>query len=356
MPFERPHIAQLKARIEADVDGRLIAGDPRLRRDLIKILGQMEAGVAHGLYGGLDWLAKNLLPNTQDPDILKIWADHYHVDRLGASNAIGEIGITGNAGFTIPAGKVYQHASGAQYELRADVSAVGTYATGEVIALTAGAESNLESGETLNLIDPEPGVQSQAVVIAPGITGGADIQPTSFWSDRLAQRLANPPQGGAVSDYEAWSLAAHPAVTNAWAHAATPLPGFVTVYLMTYGNTPTGLPSAVVLDAVKAYVEERRPATANDIYILAPETKTVDMTIELQPNTVDVQTAVRNEVDDLFRREAAPGQAIPLSHLTEAISLSEGETDHRVSVTQADLTPTPSEILVLGEITWEELP
>jgi len=351
MPFERPHIAQIKARIEADVDGRLIAGDPRLRRDLIRILGQMEAGVAHGLYGNLEWLAKNLLPNTKDPDILKIWADHYGVPRLGATRAEGPVGIIGTAGFTLLAGEVVQSADGKQYELLEEVTGLGPYAEGTVRALEGGADGNLADGETLTLLDPQPGIQSELVVVAPGLSGGADIETINAWSERLVDRVQNPPQGGSASDYRRWARDAHPAVTHAWTAPTTPGPGQVTVYIMTYGNTEDGLPSATVLDAVEAYIAERAPVTAN-FFINAPGTKVVPITVLLNPNTTEVQNAVRSEIEDLFQREAEPGGAIPLSHLNEAISLAPGEYDHTVDVDQADLTPGAGEILILGDLTW----
>ena len=50
MPFERPSLQELIARIQADMDSRL-DGQPWLRRRLLAILARMEGGVAHGLYG-----------------------------------------------------------------------------------------------------------------------------------------------------------------------------------------------------------------------------------------------------------------------------------------------------------------
>jgi len=355
MPFERPHIAQIKARIEADVDGRLVAGDPRLRRDLIRVLSQMEAGVAHGLYGDLQWLAENLLPNTRDPNILQAWAEIYGVPRLGATRAEGPIAILGNPGFTLAAGDVvFQYSDGRRYELLDDVSAAGPYAEGRVRAVDGGAAGNLSDGETITLLDPLPGIQSEVFVIAPGISGGADIESTTAWSARLLQRIQQPPQGGSLSDYERWAREAHPAITNVWPKGATPIAGFVTVYCMAYGSTPTGEPEPTVIDAVKANIEAKRPVQGR-YYVLAPSLKEVDPIISLNPNTPAVQAAVEASLRDLFEREAAPGTAIPLSHVGEAISLAPGEQDHMTNLTPVDLQPGAGQLLVLGDITWVPL-
>ncbi|HAR61716.1 MAG TPA: baseplate J protein [Alcanivorax sp.] len=351
MPFERPHIAQIKARIEADVQGRLVAGDPRLRRDLVRILGQMETGVAHGLHGRLAWLAENLLPNTSDPDMLAAWATIYGVPRLGATTARGPVMIYGMDELTLPSGKLMQDSDGIQYQLDAGVTLSQFVATGDVTAVEPGAAGNADSGQTLTLLDPEPGVNSQIVVKAPGLTGGAEFESVEAWRARLLQRIQRPPQGGSIADYESWARAAHPSITDVWPRDATPSAGYVTIYCMAYGSTETGAPDPTVIQAVEDYIQQERPVQAR-FYVLAPLLKSIDMTIAVNPDTEAVRTAVQESLKDLFQREAAPGETIPLSHVTEAISLATGEYDHTINLQQSDLATTSGEILVLGDITW----
>lgn len=68
MPFERPSLGKLIARAQADMSGRLPGTDPLLRRNLVAIIARMSAGTAHGLYGYLDWLALQLMPDTAETE------------------------------------------------------------------------------------------------------------------------------------------------------------------------------------------------------------------------------------------------------------------------------------------------
>ena len=63
MPFTRPDLNTLIARAQADMRGRLPDTRPQLRRSLTGIVARMQGGVAHGLYGYLDWLADQLMPD-----------------------------------------------------------------------------------------------------------------------------------------------------------------------------------------------------------------------------------------------------------------------------------------------------
>lgn len=351
MAFSRPQLAALIARIQADIQSRLPGTEPALRNSLVGIIARMEAGATHELYGALAWLAANLLPDTTDADILARWATIYNVPRLAPVAAIGSITFTG-AG-TVPTGALLSGVNGQQYSVDADILVPGS---GTVTAVTAGSAGNLPAGSTLTLVSPVAGVASAATIDAAGITGGADIEATSAWSARLLQRIQQPPQGGSLSDYEAWAREAHPAITNVWVFPTTPQPGQVTVYVMTYGATATGIPDAGTLSTVDAYIQAQRPAAAR-VFVFAPTPKTVNLTVQLSPNTAAVQQAAQAELAELFQREAAPGSAIPLSHLNESISQAQDEYDHAiVGLTQADLTPDTGEILLLGAITWQALP
>jgi uncharacterized phage protein gp47/JayE len=84
------------------------------------------------------------------------------------------------------------------------------------------------------------------------------------------------------------------------------------------------------------------------------------MTIQLSPNTASVQAAVQAELEDLFRREAgvedgAGSGTVLLSHIREAISRAEGETDHVLVSPAADVTLSAGEIATVGNLTFQAL-
>ncbi|RMG50381.1 MAG: baseplate J/gp47 family protein, partial [Gammaproteobacteria bacterium] len=95
MPFQRPTIPELIERVAADVESRLPGSDPRLRRSLLHALVRAQAGVAHGLYGYLDWLSKQIVPDTAEAEVLDRWASWWGVPRKAASAASGDVTFTG---------------------------------------------------------------------------------------------------------------------------------------------------------------------------------------------------------------------------------------------------------------------
>lgn len=59
MPFARPTLTELITRVITDISSRVTGVDSAvLRRSLLGVIGQSEAGAVHMLYGYLDWIAK----------------------------------------------------------------------------------------------------------------------------------------------------------------------------------------------------------------------------------------------------------------------------------------------------------
>ena len=71
MSFERPDLPTLIERAIADIESRLTGADARLRRSNLNVLARVHSGAAHGLYGYLDWLAKQILPDSADAEFLE---------------------------------------------------------------------------------------------------------------------------------------------------------------------------------------------------------------------------------------------------------------------------------------------
>jgi uncharacterized phage protein gp47/JayE len=352
--FIRPSLQQLITRAQSDVTSRLPGTDPTLRNTVLGAQARAHAGATHGLYGYLEWISRQILPDTADDD----WLDRQALWRAGltrlvAEAAIGNVTFAGTNGATIDAGTALQDATGALYTTNALATIAAGVAVAAVTAQTAGAAGNLAVGTSLTLVSPVAGVQSQATVAAGGFTGGADIETSERLRVRLANALSNPPQGGSQQDYITWALAAHPDVTNVWPVANEMGPGTMTVRLMTYGVTANGIPVQAVLDDVFAYIDARRPAGMAGLYVVAPVAAPLAFTITgITPNTQAVKDAVAAELADLLEREAEPGGTILISHLREAISLAAGESDHALTIPAANVTHTTGQIATMGAITW----
>lgn len=352
MAFQRPTLTQLIERAQADIESRLPGTDPRARRTVIGILARLHADAVHSLYGHQDWIARQILPDTAEAEILDRHASFRGLTRIAAVAASGNVTFTGTNGVAIPAGTELQSAAGERYTTDAEVTIAGGSATAAVTAAVAGDEGNQPSGAQLSLTSPIAGVTSQATVASPGLAGGADAESDDALRERLLRAYRETPHGGAAADYIAWARAAHPDVTHAWVYPSALGLGTVTVRIMTYGATASGIPTQTVIDAVQAYIDARRPVTA-DLTVVAPVAVALNFTIQsLSPNTQAVRDAIAAELADLLRREAEPGGTILLSRIREVISAAEDEYDHVLVSPAANVTHTTGQIAVMGVITW----
>lgn len=350
MSFTRPTLAALISDTEADFDSRLPGADARMPASNLNVAARVMAGGLHGVYGYLDRLAKQVIYDTAEAEYLERWASIWAIYRKAASVAVGTVTFTGNAGTVIPAGTVVKRADDREYATVADVTIAAGSASAEVTAALPGAAGNLGVNGKLQMISPIAGVVSTALVAAGGLTGGADVEADAALLARLLARIRQAPHGGAQHDYVAWALEV-PGVTRAWVFPSWLGIGTVGVAFVCDGNE-TIIPNAEKVAEVQAYIDARRPVTAEAI-VFAPAPVALDLTIAgLDPATDAVKAAIRAELVDLLEREAEPGATILISHVREAISLALGEADHTLTAPAANIPHAANEIAVLGAFTW----
>lgn len=347
MSFSRPTLAELVQRTRNDTLSRL-STDEALRRADAEVYARVFSGAAHGLYGFIDWVSRQILPDTSDLEILIRQASIWGVERKPAAVATGSVTFTVQAGAVIPAGTLLQALDGQQYATTADAVVALPNATAPVEAVEPGAAGNRAAGENMTLVSPVVGVQS--VAMAGEMSGGADIESEDDLRARLIARIQQPPQGGCAYDYEAWALQIE-GVTRAWVYPHELGLGTVTVRFVRDDDASL-IPDAGEVATVQAHLDVLRPVTAQ-VSVVAPIAVPLDLTISgLTPATAAVRTAVETEIADLLRREAVPGGTILLSHLREAISIAAGEADHAMTSPSANVTHSTGQLAVMGTITW----
>lgn len=349
MSFARPDLPTLIERATQDIETRLPGADARLRRSNLAVLARVQSGAVHGLYGYLDWIARQVMPDTADAEQLDRWSAIWGVARKPAEFAAGSVTVTGNAGAVVPAGAELRGADGQSYLVDSEVSLAGSSDLVDCTASTAGQAGNLDAGTALTFASPIAGVNSAAVVAAGGLVGGADAETDDALRARLLARIQQPPQGGAAHDYQAWALAV-PGVTRAWVYPGELGAGTVTVRFVR-DDDASPIPDAGEVATVQTYIDERRPVTA-DVLVVAPVATPLALTLSVTPDTTAVRAAVEAELADLMLREAEPGATLLLTHLREAISLAVGETDHALISPAADVTHGAGQMPTLGAITW----
>lgn len=284
-------------------------------------------------------------------DILIRQASIWGIERKPAAAATGSVTFTVQAGAVIQSGTLLQALDGQQYATTADAVVAAPTATAPVEAVEPGAAGNRAAGENMTLVSPVVGVQS--VAVAGEMSGGADLESEDDLRARLIARIQQPPHGGCAYDYEAWALEVE-GVTRAWVTPQELGLGTVTVRFVR-DNDGTGsviIPDAAEVAVVQAYIDARRPVTAQ-VTVVAPKPVPLNFQIQgLTPNNATVQAAVQAELQDLLLREAVPGGTILLSHIRAAISAAAGETDYELLSPSANVTNTTGNMSTMGTITW----
>ena len=348
--YERPTLAELIAAIAADLESRLPGTGAKLRRKILTTTGRAQAGAAHGLHGHLSWLASQILPDRTSEESLKLHGNIWGVPRKTADWAVGPADLTGTDTTVIPAGTEIQSVNAIVYTTDEEAVIAAGVATVAVTAVEVGVDGNLEEGIGLTLINPIDDINSAAVVGTGGLTGGLEIETLDAWWARIIGRIQAPPHGGRVEDYEIWALEVA-GITRVWVRPLHLGVGTVGIFIVSDDQVGTIIPDEDKVTEVQDYIDALRPVTAEPT-VFPPVPVALDMTIAVVPDTAAVRAAVTAELDDLLRREAEPGGITLLSHLNEAISVAEGETDHTLTVPAADVNNAAGELSVLGDITW----
>jgi uncharacterized phage protein gp47/JayE len=350
MSFERPTLSALRVQARADVAARLPGTDAALRRSLAMVLAEAFAAMVHHQYGYLDFVQRQVIPDTAEGEYLDRWCRIVGLARKPATAAGGLVTATGTNGTTIAEGATLTRSDGVVYAVTAPATIASGTASVSLLAATAGAEGDLEAGASLTFVTAIAGVNGTAIVGADGLTGGGPEESDAALRDRLRARLSAPPTGGSATDYVAWALE-NTGVTRAWCLPLNRGPGTVDVAFVMDDRVDI-FPEAGDVAAVQAYIDTRRPVTA-DCVVFSPTPAPIAVTITgLNPDTAAVRAAIAVELAAQIRRDAAPAGTIRRSRLIEAISRAAGENWHSMTVPSGDVSQSAAQLATLGTVTF----
>src|SRR5215472_13024532 len=242
MPFARPGLGELRLRVADDLMDKLPGADARLRHNNLRAFSEVEAGIAHLLYGRLEWSFRQLFPDTAEREYLDRWGSIWDVSRIPANAASGPAVWQAQPGATVPAGALIRRNDGVQYRAAEGGVESGGRIELQLECLTYGAIGNADPGTQVMFMTTSAGVAVQGAVLEPGLAGGADEQNDDLLLQAVLTRIQLPPHGGAAFDYVRWALEV-PGVTRAWCYPLEQGAGTVTVRFMMDGVRPDGIPT-----------------------------------------------------------------------------------------------------------------
>lgn len=346
--FQRPTLAENISMLRTDLFARLDVSDT-LRRMDEDVRAKVYAAALHTVYGYIDYLAVNMLPDKCDETWLTRHAAMKRCPRKDPTAAAGHIRWDGVAnGLEVTTGSIIQRDDLVQYVVDADAISAGGVLRVPVTCSVVGVTGDADDGSSLYLVTPVNGLPSAG--LADGITGGLDTEDLEVWRGRVLERYYWTPMGGADGDYIVWAKEV-PGITRAWTYRHWMGAGSVGV--MVASSDPVNpVPDADTVQAVKEHIEPLAPVAGSSLYIFAPVPKVVDFHIKLTPDTAAVRAAVTAELRSFLLRDGYPEGELTLSRINEAVSIATGEYSHQLIAPVAPVTIAKNELAVLGALTW----
>jgi uncharacterized phage protein gp47/JayE len=377
MPWNTPTLRDVRSLVRDAVNASLPGADANVPNSVLRVISDNQGALCHLTLQYVDWLALQLLPDTAE----KEWLDrHGHIWLVNADGSTGRKMATlasGEAQFqglvdgaVIPQGTqlTTSIALPPNFDSPNDtvmfetLENITTFAdapvNGNIRALDAGSFGNLPDGTSITITPALPNVSG--VAFAFNMAGGTDTETDDELRARVLQRIREPPMGGAASDYEAWALAV-PGVTRAWCMPLEMGIGTVTVRFMMddLRAANNGFPLPPDVDAVAAYLDQKRPVAVKDFFVEAPIQQPVDFNIvNLNPDTPAVRADIETHIQSMLMTYAAPGQTIYAAWKYAAIMSTPNVISFDMTTTADDVMPDKGHMAVLGNlyITQQVLP
>jgi uncharacterized phage protein gp47/JayE len=352
MPWSTPSLDDVRKQNRDYITARLHSA-AMVPNSVLRVLSDGNAGLAYLVLLYIDWLALQLLPDTAETE----WLDRHAAiwlpgnGRKAATFASGSVTATGINGSILPQGSQLTGATasgGVLYETLAQITVGSDPTPVDVRAVDPGIAGNLDEGSSLAFVNAIAGVDGTVTVVE--MDGGVDVESDDELRERVLERIQQPPMGGAEYDYVAWAKQV-PGVTRAWAAGEQGV-GTITVrFLMDdLRADDDGWPTPDDIIAVNTYIEQKRPVTVKDCYVLAPIKQFLDLTItDLAIDDAATRAAIEQSIRAMLFARAAPGQTIFRSWMDEAISNAVGEDHHNLIFDDA-VMPAPGYMAVLETI------
>ncbi len=372
--FARPALPDLIARVTQQIQANMPGADPALRRAVTVVVGAVVARELANEYAYLDNLAQWFFVATTSGQYLDLKGNPVGVYREQAASAAGPVAFTGVANLDqpIPAGSLLTTQDGTQsYTLGAPVALdANGNGTGTLTSTSGASASNQDTGTILTLSVAVPGVNAQATVLSPGLTGGLDLETDANYRTRVLARLQQPPQGGAARDYVAWAKLV-PGVTRVWVYPLNRGPGTVDFAFVLDGRAVGGgsiLPTPTDVAAVQASVSAYCPvvASSQDQVLTANSVNvTISNLVPLAGYTkaqalANAQASLAGLFAATTPGGASYGDGIPsggtggtllLKDIDDAVDQSAGVGGYDLTSPMADVVSATGQLAVLGAVT-----
>lgn len=250
-----------------------------------KFLGRTARAVAlatWGLQKSIEQVDLDIVPSAQSStDALSTWAF-----TLGLPDGAGGFGrllptVSSGGGATLTGVKGTIYANGLVAVAEDGTTEVGLSGLTTIpgvppglgsvpavfVSITKGTVANLPIGTVFTWQSPPAGADPTFTLTAP-LQGAVDSEDNPSVYARIVSRLQTPPRGGVSEDYRLWVQVE--GVSKAYVYPRREGTGTVDTVIATAGTGQARRPSAGVVAAAQASVDEQRPVAVETARVLAP--------------------------------------------------------------------------------------
>jgi uncharacterized phage protein gp47/JayE len=361
MPWHTPTLRKVREQTRDNVTA-FLSGAVVLGNNVLRVVSDCMAGLAHLVLRYIDWLALQLLPDTAETEWLdrhgQIWLTNADgsIGRKGPTLAQGTVTLTGTNGTYVPKGSLLSNRR-VEYET-IEFIVIGDDPTEvKIRAVEGGTIGNMLPSDPIVLISSVEGADRDATVLS--LDGGTDEETDDELRMRVLLRIREPPMGGDKTDYVEWALA-FPGVTRAWSFPNEMGIGTVTVRFMMddLRASDDGFPKLVDIEQVRRYLDTVRPVAIKDFFVEAPIPYLINMTIYgLDEDSERTRAAIEDAMRKQFLDKAEPGVAWFRAWSEEATNSAPGVNSFDLTLEGNDdirhiNMPAPGYMPALGTITY----
>lgn len=328
--------------------------EPREGCDLSARLYALAAQV-YALYVQGEWVARQAFPQTAEGVYLDYHAQLRGLERKPPVAAEGMVRFTAGeaspAPRDIPQGTVCMTTGLVRFETsKPAVLAAGALSVDAPIrALVPGAAGNVSAGTIVSMAVAPMGIS--ACYNPLPCAGGADGEGDAALRERVLDTFKRLPNGANAAFYQQGALSFEQ-VAAAAVIARPRGVGSVDVVPATL----EGVPGQELLEALRDYFQERREI-AVDLVVRAPETRTVNIAVQVETeegrDQEQVLERVRRAIQGWFTGKLL-GQDVLLARLGSLIYSCEGVVNYAISAPGADVPVEQDQLPVLGTLSVEE--
>ena len=316
-----PTVAEIKARIVADIETEIGQTSPALPKSWNKVIAGAVAGVIVLLYQATLWVYRQIFPETADYAALVLLGKLVQIYPTRSKQAVITANVYGTIGESVVSGTtLFKSDTGTIYLVTTGgIIGAGGYVECTLTAQTFGDIGNIEDGAELRIVTPDVVLTGVAIVTGT-TTEGADNETEASFRARVIARYKKRFTGGSPADYELWGLEAPHFI---WVSPyAGNEPGTVWIY-GEVDNQVDGIPDTAQLATLKEYVtvdpetglETRRPIGA-EITTFPISRKTFNFDISIS----GASTATKSDIET-----ALSDYLLSLSPYNEGVTLERND-------------------------------